>query len=96
MAPCPRNGLYSMRHKLQKLLDDKLNPMVAKHGGQISLVDYVNRVAYIRMNGGCQGCASSKATLKRGVEKAIFEAFPRVKQIVDVTDHEAGENPYYS
>ena len=85
-----------MRHKIQKLLNDKVNPMVAQHGGQIELVDYVNRTAYIRMSGGCQGCSSSAMTLKQGVEKAIFEAYPRVKQVVDVTDHSSGANPYYS
>lgn len=85
-----------MRHKIQKLLDEKVNPMVAQHGGHIDLIDYVNKVAYIRMSGGCQGCSSSKATLKQGVEKAIFEAFPRVRQVVDMTDHTAGDNPYYS
>ena len=84
-----------MRHKLQKLLDDKVNPMVSQHGGQIDLVDYVNRTAFIRMSGGCQGCSSSKLTLQQGVEKAIFEAFPRVKQVVDVTEHDQGTNPYY-
>ena len=85
-----------MRHKIQKLLDEKVNPMVAQHGGQIDLVDYVNKTAYIRMSGGCQGCSASKATLKQGVEKAIFEAFPRVRQVIDMTDHTAGDNPYYS
>ena len=85
-----------MRHKIQKLLNDTVNPMVAQHGGQIELVDYVNRTAYIRMSGGCQGCSSSAMTLKQGVEKAIFEAYPRVKQVVDVTDHSSGANPYYS
>ena len=85
-----------MRHKLQRLLDEKVNPMVAQHGGQIHLVDYVNKTAFIRMSGGCQGCSSSKLTLKQGVEKAIFEAYPRIKQVVDVTDHSSGENPYYN
>lgn len=85
-----------MRHKIQKLLDENINPSVASHGGRIDLVDYANRVVYIRMSGGCQGCSSSKATLREGVERSILEAFPRVKQIVDVTDHTAGENPYYS
>jgi Fe/S biogenesis protein NfuA len=85
-----------MRHKLQKLLDEKVNPMVAQHGGQIDLVDYVNRTAFIRMSGGCQGCSSSKLTLTQGVEQAIYEAFPRVKQVVDVTDHSSGSNPYYN
>ena len=85
-----------MRQKLQTLLDEKVNPQVASHGGKIDVVDYVNRTAYIRMSGGCQGCSSSKLTLKQGVESAIYEAFPRVKNIVDVTDHESGENPYYA
>jgi Fe/S biogenesis protein NfuA len=70
--------------------------MVAQHGGQIDLVDYVNRTAFIRMSGGCQGCSSSKLTLSQGVQQAIFEAYPRVKQVVDVTDHESGDNPYYN
>ncbi len=85
-----------MRHKLQALLDEKVNPMVSQHGGSIELVDYVNRTAYIRMAGGCQGCSSSAMTLKQGVENAIFEAYPRVRQVVDVTDHNSGANPYYS
>jgi Fe-S cluster biogenesis protein NfuA len=84
-----------MRHKIQKLLDDEVNTMVASHGGNIELVDYANRVCYIRMSGGCQGCASSAATLKNGVEQAIFRAFPRVLSVVDVTDHASGSNPYY-
>ena len=85
-----------MRHKLQALLDEKINPMVSSHGGAIELVDYVNRTAYIKMTGGCQGCSSSALTLKQGVERAILEAYPRVRQVVDVTDHDAGDNPYYS
>ena len=48
------------------------------------------------MSGGCQGCSASAATLKQGVEQAIFEAFPRVKHVVDMTDHQSGENPYFS
>ena len=84
-----------MRQKIQKLLDEQINPSVASHGGQINVVDYVNRVVYISMSGGCQGCASSAATLKGGVEQAIFGAFPKVREVLDVTDHESGTNPYY-
>jgi Fe/S biogenesis protein NfuA len=84
-----------MRHKIQKMLDEEVNPSVASHGGHIELVDYANRVCYIRMTGGCQGCASSAATLKNGVEQAVFKAFPRVRSVVDLTDHAAGSNPYY-
>ena len=70
--------------------------MVASHGGRIDLVDYANKTAFIRMSGGCQGCSSSKLTLKEAVERELFAALPRIQQVVDVTDHEAGENPYYA
>jgi Fe-S cluster biogenesis protein NfuA len=84
-----------MRHKIQKLLDEKINPSVASHGGKIEVVDYMNKSVYIKMSGGCQGCASSAATLKGGVEQAVFNAFPKIREVVDITDHELGENPFY-
>lgn len=85
-----------MRQRIQKLLDEQVNPQVAEHGGRIDLVDYVNRTVYLRMSGGCQGCSASAATLKNGVEKALLTAFPRIKGVVDLTDHESGANPYYA
>ena len=85
-----------MRHKIQKVIDEKINPMVADHGGRIDLVDYANKTAFIRMSGGCQGCSSSKLTLKQGVERELFAALPRIQRVVDVTDHQSGENPYFS
>ena len=84
-----------MRQKIQKVIDEKINPMVAQHGGRIDLVDYANKTAFIKMSGGCQGCSSSKLTLQQGVERELFAAIPRIQRIVDVTDHDAGENPYY-
>jgi Fe-S cluster biogenesis protein NfuA len=86
----------TVRHKIQKLLDEEVNPQVASHGGRIDMVDYVNRTVYLRMSGGCQGCSASAATLRDGVEKAVLQAFPRVKGVVDMTDHDAGSNPYYA
>jgi Fe/S biogenesis protein NfuA len=84
-----------MRHKIQKLLDETVNPSVASHGGKIEVVDYINHIVHEKMTGGCQGCASSAATLKQGVEQAVFNAFPKVREVIDITDHEAGENPFY-
>ena len=51
---------------------------------------------YVEMGGGCQGCAASKATMKNGIEKTIREALPKVREVIDITDHSAGENPYYN
>lgn len=85
-----------MRRKIQKLIDEMINPAVASHGGQVHLVDFVNDKVFVRMSGGCQGCSSSTATLKNGIERLITEEFPDVQGVIDVTDHESGTNPYYN
>ena len=48
------------------------------------------------MGGGCQGCAMSAATLTEGIRASILEAIPEIKDVVDVTDHSSGEQPFYS
>lgn len=80
---------------IQELLDTQINPGVATHGGHIELVDVRDNVVYIRFSGGCQGCGMVGVTLNQGVEEAIREAFPEIREIIDTTDHEAGTNPYY-
>ena len=86
-----------MRRQIQKVIDQEINPFVAGHGGRIELVDYINKNVYIQMLGGCQGCAASTATLKQGVERILRENFGEdIVDIFDVTDHEQGDNPYYS
>ncbi len=81
--------------KVQDILDTMINPAVAGHGGQIELIDVKDGRVYIEMLGGCQGCSMSKITLKAGVERAIMEEVPEVVEVLDVTDHAGGTNPYY-
>ena len=86
--------------KVQQLLDQSINPALAAHGGFVSLVgveeaDDATKV-FLSMGGGCQGCSLSAATMVEGVTTAIHEALPEVTDVVDVTDHQAGENPFYS
>ena len=81
---------------IRELLDSRINPAVAGHGGHISLVDVRDNVAFLRLEGGCQGCASSSATLRQGVEVEIKRYVPSIARVVDVTDHASGANPYYS
>ncbi|HEV8323590.1 MAG TPA: NifU family protein [Myxococcota bacterium] len=84
-----------MRRKIQRIIDEEINPAVASHGGRIELVDFVDDKVYLKMMGGCQGCASSSLTLRQGIESLLREEIPDIKDIVDVTDHAAGSNPYY-
>ncbi len=81
--------------KLQQLLDRHINPSLAAHGGYAELVKMEGTAAHILMGGGCQGCAMSAATLRQGIEVMIAEAIPEITEIVDLTDHEAGENPFF-
>jgi Fe/S biogenesis protein NfuA len=81
---------------VQDVLDQQINPGVGTHGGMVTLVDVKDGTAYMRFGGGCQGCAAVDVTLKQGVETAVKAAVPAISAIVDVTDHDAGENPYYS
>ena len=65
------------------------------HGGHISLIDVKDDKAYIQFGGGCQGCGMVDVTLKQGVEVLIKEAVPEIKEILDITEHADGTNPYY-
>ncbi len=78
------------------VLDEQVNPAIASHGGQAQLVAVEAPVAYVVLSGGCQGCGMAAATLAQGIEVAIVEAVPEIEQIVDVTDHAAGLNPYFA
>lgn len=82
--------------KVAQLLDHQINPAIAMHGGATELVAVEDDTVYLRMQGGCQGCGMAQVTLKQGIEQAIFSAVPEIKRVVDVTDHAAGENPYYA
>jgi Fe/S biogenesis protein NfuA len=82
--------------KVRHILDTRINPAVASHGGNISLVDVEGTDVFLELGGGCQGCGMARVTLKQGVERMLREAAPEVGRIIDVTDHTAGANPYYS
>ena len=92
----PKPGLESpVGLGVQRVLAERVNPAVASHGGYIALVDVQEDTAYIRLEGGCQGCGMADVTLKQGVEREILQAVPEITRVLDVTDHAGGSNPYY-
>jgi Fe/S biogenesis protein NfuA len=93
MAETEEKGL---RDRVQELIDTSINPAVAGHGGYIELLDVKDNTVYLRMGGGCQGCGAADVTLKAGIERMIFEEVPEVTEVLDVTDHASGTNPYYA
>ena len=83
-----------MFYQIEKLFNDQIRPALASHGGNVEVVDIDNNKLFIKFLGGCHGCSSSKATLSGGVENLIKKNFPEIEEVVDVTDHKSGENPY--
>lgn len=81
---------------VKDLLGQQVNPSVAAHGGHISVEHVENADVHLRMSGGCQGCAASAATLRQGVERMLRAALPQIREIVDLTDHGAGQTPFYA
>lgn len=94
--PVPEGPEGETWRRIRQVLDEEVNPAVASHGGYIDLIEYREGVAYVEMGGGCQGCAMSKATLKQGVERILRDHFPEIEEVLDVTDHAGGRNPYYA
>ena len=80
---------------IRQLLEERINPSIASHGGRISLVDVMGEKAFVRLEGGCQGCGMADVTLKQGVATEIKALVPEITEVLDVTDHAGGENPYY-
>jgi Fe/S biogenesis protein NfuA len=80
---------------VQEVIDTKINPSIAMHGGFVTLLDVKDDIAYVQLGGGCHGCGMANATLKQGIEVIIREAIPEIREVIDTTDHAGGTNPYY-
>tara|TARA_B100002052_G_C15711769_1_gene519915 strand:+ start:101 stop:664 length:564 start_codon:yes stop_codon:yes gene_type:complete len=78
-----------------EVISTDVSPMVATHGGTVELLGVDDNKAVIAFGGGCQGCGMVDVTLKQGIEVVIREKVPAIVGIVDMTDHDAGTNPFY-
>ncbi len=94
-----KKGLeFALAQQAIGILEAHVNPSIASHGGRADLVafDDDKMVAFVRLSGGCQGCAMSRMTLSQGIEATLKEQMPALVGVVDVTDHLSGENPFYT
>jgi Fe/S biogenesis protein NfuA len=82
--------------RVLQVIDQFVNPGVAQHGGQVTLVEVRDKIVYLQMGGGCQGCGMASVTLSQGIERILREQVPEIEGIEDVTNHGDGQNPYIS
>jgi len=94
-APPPADLSGDVSKRVIQVLDEQVNPTIAAHGGRAELVAVKEGAAYLKLGGGCQGCAMATVTLSQGIETAIIQAVPEITSVVDVTDHQSGSNPYF-
>jgi len=87
----------SIEERVGWLLETEINPSLASHGGHVSLVEITEKMEVVlQFGGGCQGCGMADVTLKQGIEQTLVRNFPEITAILDSTDHQSGENPYYA
>jgi Fe/S biogenesis protein NfuA len=94
-APGAADLSGDVAQRVIQVLDQQVNPSIAAHGGRADLVAVEEGTAYLRLSGGCQGCAMATVTLSQGIETALMQAVPEITSVVDVTDHQSGTNPYF-
>ena len=85
----------AVKTRVQKILDEMINPAVAGHGGYVELLDVKDNFVYLLLGGGCQGCGMVNVTLKHGIEATLKEEIPQIAGVIDQTDHAGGTNPFY-
>ncbi len=80
----------------RRVLDGEINPAIAAHRGHVSVADAEGGWIRVRLEGGCQGCSLAEVTLRQGIEPVLRARLPGMTGLVDVTDHEAGAEPFFS
>ena len=90
-----RLGQDPIGERVQQILDARVNPGVKAHGGHVSLIDVQDGRVFLQLGGGCQGCGMVDVTLRQGIEVMLKEEIPEITEVLDTTDHAAGDNPYY-
>jgi NFU1 iron-sulfur cluster scaffold homolog, mitochondrial len=80
----------------RQVLDAEVNPAIAAHRGHVTVTGAEHGWIRIRLDGGCQGCSLAEVTVRQGIEPLLRARLPAMTGLIDVTDHEAGTDPFFS
>ena len=86
----------TLAEQARRILEDEINPAIAAHRGHVDLVSADDGWVRIRLEGGCQGCSLAEVTVRQGIEPLLRAHLPGMLGVLDVTDHEAGTQPFFS
>jgi Fe-S cluster biogenesis protein NfuA len=94
--PAPPQAAATLAEQAARVIDSEVNPAIAAHRGRVVLAGAENGWIRIRLDGGCQGCSLAEVTVRQGIEPLLRERLPGVVGVLDVTDHQAGTQPFFS
>jgi Fe-S cluster biogenesis protein NfuA len=80
----------------RRVLDAEVNPAIAAHRGHVAVEGADQGWVRLRLEGGCQGCSLAEVTLRQGIEPLLRARLPAMTGLIDITDHEAGTDPFFS
>ncbi|WP_372765952.1 NifU family protein [Lutibacter sp.] len=72
-----------LKNNVENALQE-IRPYLQADGGNISLVEIVNNIVHVQLEGNCLGCSVNQMTLKNGVEATIKRHAPQILQVIEV------------
>ena len=94
-GPAPGGG-EGLAEAARRIIDAEVNPAIAAHRGHVTVTGVSQGWLRIRLDGGCQGCSLAEVTIRQGIEPLLRDRLPAITGLIDVTDHEAGTDPFFS
>jgi Fe-S cluster biogenesis protein NfuA len=95
-AAAPSPETEDLARAAQRVLDAEVNPAIAAHRGHVAVDSATGGWIRIRLEGGCQGCSLAEVTIRQGIEPLLRARLPAMTGVADVTDHEAGTDPFFA
>ena len=89
-------GGEGLAEAARRIIDAEVNPAIAAHRGHVTVTGAGHGWIRIRLDGGCQGCSLAEVTIRQGIEPLLRARLPAITGLIDVTDHEAGTDPFFS
>ena len=72
------------KEKIKQVID-KIRPQLQMDGGDVEIVSIDDDgTVKLRLMGHCAGCPYSTQTVKMGIERALKQFVPEVKQVISV------------
>jgi Fe-S cluster biogenesis protein NfuA len=94
--PEPPGEAAGLAEEARQVLDAEVNPAITAHRGHVTVTGADHGWIRIRLDGGCQGCSLAEVTVRQGIEPLLRARLTGMTGLIDVTNHEAGSDPFFS